>query len=250
MGRRYIASKWSKTNVLLKNKNLRKYVPVTKRMTKSNLKDMLNKYNMVYIKPDRGSLGIGVMRLEKTGHTSYRYRSGSLIRTFSSYDKFYSAIKKRTGKRFYLVQKGIHMLKYHGSPFDIRVMVQKNPREKWEVTGKVGRVAQRGKVVTNQHRGGKVYTLKTLLSHYFPSHKRKTFTARLDKLGLDVAKHLQKKYTGIKELGIDVALDQRKKPWILEVNTSPGIIIFRKLKDKRMYYKMVTYGQIYGRRRY
>jgi glutathione synthase/RimK-type ligase-like ATP-grasp enzyme len=127
-------------------------------------------------------------------------------------------------------------------------MVQKNPQGRWKVTGKVIRVAQRGKIVTNQHRGGKVYPLNTILSCYYSRKNREMYSTRLNKLGLGVAVQLQKTYTRLKEIGIDVAPDQNKKPWILEVNTRPGIIVFRKLKDKRMYRKMIRYGRVYGRR--
>lgn len=254
MGSRYVKSKWKKTNILLKNVNLQEYIPVTLRLTKRNLKDLLGKYKMVYIKPNVGSGGIGVMKLKRiqekggSNQTVYQYQSGTCIRKFTSYDEFYNGIRKRTGHRAYLVQQGIHTLKYHGRPFDIRIMVQINPQKTWEVTGHVVRVAPRGKVVTNQHRGGNVYPLKKVLVRYFPNHQRDAFIERLNHLGLDVAKHLHKTFSGLKELGIDVALDQHKKPWVLEVNTLPGIVVFRKLKDKRMYRKMVSYGREYGRR--
>jgi Tubulin-tyrosine ligase family len=51
----------------------------------------------------------------------------------------------------------------------------------------------------------------------------------------------------MREFGIDVALDQRMKPWILEVNTRPDMTIFNELKNKKFYCKMVRYAKAYGR---
>lgn len=249
MAIRRLQSKWRKTSVLVKNAQLRTFIPKTSKMTKTRLLSMLKQYRMVYIKPDKGSLGVGVMRLDKardSGRGAYRWRYGTTTRMFSSYDALYRAVKNRTGSKNYLVQKGIHMLRHRGRPFDIRVMVQRNPTGRWEVTGKVGRVAQPGKVVTNHHNGGKAYTLESLFSKQSVK-KRKRFLQRLNKLGLGIAKQLQKPFPGFRELGIDVAVDQKYKPWILEVNTHPGMSVFRKLKNKRMYYKMFRYAKAYGR---
>lgn len=60
-----VPSKWAKTKVILQNQSLSLYVPDTRKYDLSVLKEMLALYAMVYIKPDRGSFGIGVMRAEQ-----------------------------------------------------------------------------------------------------------------------------------------------------------------------------------------
>ena len=70
-----ISSKWIKTRITLRNAKLRQHVPTTHPFNRNRLSAMLTRHGMLYVKPDIGSLGIGVMRVEKKGGT-YRYQSG------------------------------------------------------------------------------------------------------------------------------------------------------------------------------
>ncbi|UUZ90328.1 YheC/YheD family protein [Paenibacillus sp. P25] len=152
----YVLSKWAKTKVILPNEALAAHIPETRRMTRQGLEMMLDQYRMVYVKPDKGTYGTGVMRVEREDGvlgTIYRFQEGKKERSFYSYDEMYRAIKKRTGRRMYLVQKGIHLLKHKKRRFDLRVMVQMSPSKKWVTTGIIGRLADPKKVVTNVHNG-------------------------------------------------------------------------------------------------
>ena len=59
-----LTSKWTKTKILLKSKNLSSYIPETRLFNYSTLLMMLKKFKMVYVKPIHGSFGRGVMRVE------------------------------------------------------------------------------------------------------------------------------------------------------------------------------------------
>ncbi|WP_107725747.1 YheC/YheD family protein [Desmospora activa] len=50
---------------------------------------------------------------------------------------------------------------------------------------------------------------------------------------------LDARFPGIRELGVDIAVDQKGKLWILEVNTSPACSTFRLLRDKTMYRRII-----------
>ncbi|MBP1157077.1 MULTISPECIES: YheC/YheD family protein [unclassified Paenibacillus] len=248
--RRYITSKWAKTKALLPNHSIAKHIPDTRVITRNHLHQMLERYGMVYVKPDNGTYGIGVMRVEReSGQRGgrYRYQAGTIIRTFSRFDAMYDSILKLTRKRRYVVQKGIHLLKYNKRRFDLRVMVQQSPSKHWVTTGIIGRVAAQRKVVTNVHNGGTLVSFDTLLKGHAGTSRRMGLSRSLNQLGLTVAKQMKSRYPGIKELGLDVALDQRLYPWILEVNTAPDPFIFSKLKDKRIYARIYRYAKAYGR---
>src|SRR4051812_18431905 len=61
----YIGSKWGKTNVLLHNSYLSKFIPKTRKLNETVVKEMLNEFEMIYLKPIKGTYGQGVMRVEK-----------------------------------------------------------------------------------------------------------------------------------------------------------------------------------------
>lgn len=154
---RYVTSKIGKTKAVEATAALKVYVPTTKWMTAESLKQMLNQHKMVYIKPNVGMFGNGVIRVEFSDGEGeimpYSYQLGVNLKRFKTFEDMYASIKKKTGKSPYLVQKGIHLLKYKGNRFDLRIMVQQTPLRDWETTGVIGRVAHPSKIVTNFHNG-------------------------------------------------------------------------------------------------
>lgn len=147
--RSVLLSKWIKTKVLLGSDGVRPYIPDTRKFNKTTLNSMLHSYNMVYVKPEIGTYGNGVIRVERLKTGEYSYQIDKKIKTFRDYTSLYQSLLKKTGKRSYLIQKGIHLVKYNKQRFDLRVMVQLSPKGTWETTGLIGRVAQPGKIVTN-----------------------------------------------------------------------------------------------------
>lgn len=225
-------------------------IPETVRFSKENLKKLLLKYGMVYVKPERGTYGNGVMRVEQAREyhgVIYKYQSGTKIKTFGSFDKFYVSLKQSTRGRSYLIQRGIALLKHGGHRFDIRVMVQLSPRGKWETTGLIGRVAERGKIVTNYHSGGKLTAIEKLLAPHFNEYQQSEITRKLVKLGQDIGRFYHKKYPGFKQIGVDVGLDSSMTPWIIEVNTNPDPYIFKHLANKGMYRKVMAYRRAHDK---
>jgi glutathione synthase/RimK-type ligase-like ATP-grasp enzyme len=237
-------SKWIKTKVLLQSPEISPLVPETQRFTKASLKSMLQKYGMVYVKPENGTYGNGVMKVEQNrsqGGITYQYQSGTKRKTFGTFDAFHLSLKKATRGRSYLIQKGIELLKHKGQRFDLRVMVQLSPKGNWETTGLIGRVAQKGKIVTNYHSGGKPTAVEKLLAPHLSTAQQAEVIRRLEKLGKDTGRFYHKKYPGFKQVGVDVGLDRYMTPWIIEVNTNPDPYIFNQLKDKSMYRKVMSY---------
>jgi len=239
--RKYVLSKWIKTKVLLGNGDARSHIPDTRKFSKSTLTKMLELYGMVYVKPELGTYGKGVIRVEKRGGVEYAYQLGTTEKGFRDYETFYQSLLRETKKKSYLIQKGIHLVKYKKRRFDIRVMVQLSPKGVWETTALIGRVAHPEKIVTNYHSGGKPMDVKRLFSAHLSVSEMEKVMNKLDKLGVTTARHLHKKYPGIRQIGLDIGFDHSWIPWIIEVNTNPDPYIFNKLSDKSMYRKVMRY---------
>ena len=248
---RRVVSKWAKTQALLRNRSFRRYIPATARMNRATLARMLRQHRTVYIKPDCGSEGRGIMkidRLEERGdRTRYRLHTGQTERMYSSYPRLYASIRRRTSTERYLVQKGIRLLRYRRRSVDIRVLVQQSPSRRWVTTGCFAKIARPGKIVTNVRQGGSVHTAEQVLPALMSRTRSRRILTRLQRLGLRTAKQLEQVYPGLREVGLDVALTPSFRPWILEVNTTPSISFLKKL-NARLYAKVAKYARAYGRR--
>ncbi len=244
-----VRSKRAKTDVLLNDPIIREYIPSTRDFSPSTVEEMLEQYGMIYVKPVYGTYGSGVIRVEKkTGNVQpYFFQSNETKYAFSTFYEMYRkllAVKKR---KEYLTQQGIELLKISGRRFDLRVMVQKNPKSQWETTGMIGRVAHPRKIVTNYHAGGTPMPVDTLLKQSLTSEQWLSYESGLHQLGTDIASALERRYPRLKEIGVDVAIDQNLKPWILEVNTMPDPYLFKKLPDRSVFRKIYSYAAAYGR---
>jgi glutathione synthase/RimK-type ligase-like ATP-grasp enzyme len=245
---RTIKSKWVKTKWLRGSGKVASYVPDTRLFKRTNLVAMLNSYAAVYCKPTGGSGGTGIMRVKKKGN-EYLLQYGSGQSTHASMDSLYERMKKRIKGRPYLLQKGISLAKTKGNPFDIRVMVQKTDGGKWVSTALFTKIGRPGKVATNYNQGGNIgYFTPTMAGAGFGSDRIKSKEAELKRLGRQVGRAFDLHGKGFRELGLDVALEDGGRAWILEVNTSPQFYPLKQMKNKALYRRIVSYAKQYGRK--
>ncbi|SDT23799.1 YheC/D like ATP-grasp [Paenibacillaceae bacterium GAS479] len=242
-----VSSKMNKTDILLRSQKLKKHIPATRWLSLSKLTSMLDQYRMVYVKPDKGSKGIGVIRVEKTKY-GFQYQRDTRVYRFETLASLHRSLQKLTDEKMYLVQRGIHLLKHEGRVYDFRIMVQRNPSGEWECTGTVARVAHPKKIVSNGSQGGTIYAPMDLLRPVCGKVRAVQLLKQMDGLALLTAKKLSEDYPRLNELGLDIAIDQKLKPWILEVNTLPDPCPFTKLDDKEIIDRIVEYAKGYGRR--
>jgi len=179
--------------------------------------------------------------------TSYQLQYGTKQESYPSLEELHKALEERIQGHVYLIQQGIPLLKHEDLPFDLRVLTQKNLKNTWETTGILGRIAAPGKIITNIHGGGRLATFEELVMPHLHATGLQKLRSELYRLGVHTAVQLQKSFPRLKEIGIDIALDETGRPWILEVNTLPGIYAFGLLPDKEAYRKIKRYAIAYGR---
>lgn len=239
---KYFMGKLRKYRYMMAFKSVRSYLPDTRLATKTNINAMLRSYSSVYVKPDTGSGGHGIYKITKTGHR-FVVKSGTVVRRYASFDEMYKTIHPLLRQQVYVVQKTIPMLRHQKRPFDIRVMVQKNRQNQLVATGIIGRLARRGKIVTNYHSGGTPLPVSVLLRSHMNKADAGRYVKRLEAIGIKGSFALGKAYRKLRAFGVDIAIDLKKKPWILEINTKPDKKIFKTLKDKTMYRRIWKYAR-------
>lgn len=239
-------SKWSKHKVLRKHGDVTAYLPETQWLKKSTFQLMISKHRKIVIKPTQSWGGKGIMLVAVSDGGKYRVKAGSKSRKVSGLNAAWSQVKrKKTGKR-YIVQQYIPLLKVEGKPCDIRVMVQrKSKASPWVVTGKLAKVAGGNHFITNTMRSrGKVIEVRTaIVRSSLGSGNENEYLQKLDDAALRIAKHLGNTYKKRHTLGLDMAYDRDGKVWFIEANFTPMVSLFRKLKDKSAYRRIVNFGR-------
>ncbi|MFC5468365.1 YheC/YheD family protein [Cohnella suwonensis] len=216
-------------DALKRDPSLQKYLPESHLLQNyTMLKSMCSRYSSVFLKPVRGSLGKGIIRLTRIGpenwQASYATVSGTKRQSFSSLAKLFSSIAGKMKTVRYLIQQGLNLIEVGGRPVDFRALTQKNATGKWAITSIVGRTADSQHFVSNLARGGTLSTVKEAVAKSnLPAAQRGDASARLSKAALDIARGVDAYIPAhFAELGIDLALDSSGRVWLIEVNSKPS----------------------------
>ncbi len=240
----YSPGKLTKHRLLAKKADLVSSLPITRSMTEGNFNSMLARYKKIIVKPSGGKGGDGVMSISALENKKYRVHYGRTQRTLSDISKTYSFVKAQTKGRPHIVQRKIPLAKVNGRPFDVRVMVQRNRQSKWVITGKLAKIAGAGYIITNVARSkGRVSPLSTAIRNSnIRGISLRRIQGRINQTSLKAVKQIQKYYR-IRTVGLDIGLDHKGKVWIIEANFAPARFLFRKLKDKSMYRRIIAYDR-------
>jgi hypothetical protein len=216
-------SKWHIHQLLKKDPSLTPHLPISYKASVYALRNLMNGYNSIIIKPVNSSVGMGIMKLERKGSRwklSYPVHTTGICRSWRSIS-FSRAIPRmlvrRITARRYIVQECIPLATYKGSPFDLRVSVQRSELGEWQVTGIVGKVAGKKVFLTNVAQGGKVYKLVKLLEEY-PLLSEIEVRDNVSFLALKIAEHLSKYIPELADIGLDIGITSEGFPFFIECN--------------------------------
>lgn len=223
-------NKWHIYQLLMKDPKTSKYLPVTCcSPTISQLNGLLDLYQMIYLKPADGSLGLGVFQLErrnsgKTISCRFHRQDGSIcIEQYPTVEMFLH--DQFTGRSLnqYIAQQGICLLQTEEKPIDFRVHTNKNINGEWVVSAMAAKVAGKGNITTHIKNGGTVKSLNEL--------KLPIDSGNLDFLlrqsALIISEVIDLSMEGqVGEIGFDFGIDQSGKIWMFEANSKPGRSIF------------------------
>ncbi|GAB2723122.1 YheC/YheD family protein [Paenibacillus thermoaerophilus] len=225
-------NKWTLYEWLGKAHSTRKFIPVTKRLASQHeLETLLRQYPILYLKPVRGKAGKGIMKIERVRSKdqpkfeywlSIQEQKGSLTSKYANLTPVWRKILEIVGQEEYIAQQGILLSSHRKRPFDLRVLVQKNGKGIWSVTGIGARIAGKQSITTHVPRGGSIDDPEKLLSHSFGPDKAKKLMAQVKKAALLIASQIEKKSgNSLGEMSMDLGIDMSGGIWFFEANSKP-----------------------------
>lgn len=225
--------KWEQYRRFVRQPVLAKHVPRTAVLKgTTQLAAFLRRYPSVFVKPDSGTGGKGILRIRKSrgkGYTcDFAGRRTVRIRSLSD-----ALARLKRGRR-YIVQQAVSVLSVCGQPIDLRVLLQRDETGTWSLTGIAARLGRKHSPVANIHAGGRATTLSTLARH-LPASIGGIDGLRqaAEALAVQAAGAYKRRQTCHGELGIDIVIDKNGQLWLLEVNPKPGRSVFRRSGQKR-----------------
>lgn len=219
--------KWSLYQKMSSHPDLAEFLPVTRQLTgPESLKAFLKEHGSTFLKPTEGSQGKGIVRVRKI-KGMYEWRRGGRTHRTSRFDVLYQGIARIQRRKRYIMQPDLHLASLRGSPFDIRILMQKDGSGVWKRTKIYARVAAKGRLTSNLSRGGTGYYVGSLLRIRF-GRARRRLRAKIDQAAQTIVHALDEVFdTPLGELGLDLGIDRKGRIWLIEVNAKP----FRKVLD-------------------
>ncbi|WP_174732460.1 YheC/YheD family protein [Mesobacillus harenae] len=208
---------------------------------------MLIKHSSIYLKPARGSLGHGIIKIIlKNGEYIIKKHSGEIF-IFKSKAELEEWLKKTLNTK-YIVQKGVN-LEFNKQIVDFRIYMQKNKSMNWKSTGYIARFSKEGEVTTNTQnldviKNGKetlkkVFNIKEDRVDDIEKYMKSTCTA--------ICEYLDKSVGNFGDVAIDFIIDSDFKIWILEINKRYFTKTLKQLQDKSLFYEVRSKPLEYAR---
>ncbi|MEW9669842.1 YheC/YheD family protein [Ammoniphilus sp. 3BR4] len=226
---------------LMKDPSLSKFVPDTVPFSVKKLVRMLKKHKVIYLKPNDGLKGKGIIRVKTVSDRKYEVSYGKKVR-IHKFDAMVNKVIQQIGPREdYLIQQGINLATYKDRPYDIRLLLVKH-LNRWHLTMISAKVAAvKNAVVTNVSFNRKWLPLEELQHSIYKvldendQKVRPMATLReMIDLSYQIANKLGNRFP-FYMLGLDLAIDKKGKIWFIEANTSPAIKPMKQVNDRKSY---------------
>lgn len=222
--------KWRIHKLLNSDHQASQYLPIThENPTQDLIESMLNTYRHVYLKPAKGSLGIGIhqilKRKDKTGYFCRFYDGeSSRLRRFESLDSLLRQQLSNGKLEHLLLQQGIDLLQWDHRSVDFRVHTNKDDEGNWVVSTIAAKAAGSGSVTTHIKYGGEVKMIEEIFGE---GSSKDHAIAKLKQAALIISSVIDQKMEGIiGEIGFDLGIDRGGQVWLFEANAKPGRHIF------------------------
>ncbi|WNC13285.1 YheC/YheD family protein [Brevibacillus brevis] len=238
------SKKWRVTQLLASDERVQQWIPATSVYSPERFKAMLKRYPILYVKPGNGTGGRGIAKVvarangyEISGRDKrYGQRTASLrtAEQAGSWVKRWVRDESIQGGNF-LVQQGLDLGLVPRRVTDVRLLIQKDGKGEWRVTGCGARVGKSGSATSNLHGGGKAVPFHVLVAKRFGEEQAGTILRECHQMAHQVARVLEERFGRMMEFGLDIGVDVDGKVWLIEVNPKPGREVFRQMGELALY---------------
>ncbi|WP_068620051.1 YheC/YheD family endospore coat-associated protein [Paenibacillus tuaregi] len=202
---------------------LRSCLPDTALFSPANLKHFMENHNDLILKPCRGSVGKGVMRLHQDGAGwSLTFPSHSRKNTWISQKlrgrELPGPLKQQLRRYPYLIQQRIPLAEVQGRPFDLRVTVQRGLTGEWGITGMFAKKSAAGAFISNLAGGGSAYPVPSVLAEIMSPHESAVVIAQVEHLALTTVRYLSRHLPLLADLGLDIGVTADGRIYFIECN--------------------------------
>lgn len=243
--------KWQVYQHIHDVEGLREHIPHTTRVTDDrDLMEFMSRYRNIILKPIGLSRARGICIIKQMGSVLQiaDYTRGRRRNVYQSKesDLISFLLRRKILNGHYIAQPLLSLASISNSPWDIRVVMQKDARHKWRCNGIECRHAGRRDLITNISRGGQALHISTAARMSFGAQFE---IAELKDKVLDVARRFctAMDQTGehFAEFGLDIAVDDAQHIWLIEANVRPTFNGFKKM-DLRNYLHICTTPLLYA----
>jgi glutathione synthase/RimK-type ligase-like ATP-grasp enzyme len=236
-------NKWQMYRKLRSNPYLKNFLPETRRLTNKEIFNAyLDQYERTIIKPVGLSRGRGIYVFRKLSENRWLvldYNKGGAVIEESEVtrDGLEDLLEEnKILEKNYLIQPYLNLAKINGNPWDIRVVMQKDTSMQWRCNGIECRVAGSGDLVTNISRGGRALSISAAVNLSFgPTTVPTKMKNEIIAIAKELCKTLDQENEQFAELGIDIAMDDEQRYWIIEANVRPTYNGFKEHMNYRNY---------------
>ncbi|WP_162551084.1 YheC/YheD family protein [Paenibacillus tepidiphilus] len=239
---RGLPDKWSVHRILRRSRKAALLLPETRLYAgPEDLRERLEQRTEgLFLKPAAGLHGKRSVHVRRStdreaGTIVIRGRDGAnqvFHHTFNSMNDSLRWIQQFIGRRRYIIQPYLHLTDSQGHPFDVRVLMQKNGRGVWALTGMAVRLGGRGALTSNLHGGGTAVQAQSyLLGEYGTSGE--ALLRELTTAAVLLPPLLEAACGRLGELGLDFGIDRTGRIYLLEANSKPGRTVFCLSGDRR-----------------
>jgi hypothetical protein len=238
------AKKWRITQLLAADDRVKRWIPETVIYTPNKLRLMLQRHPLLYVKPGNGTGGRGILQVAAKGSEFQLLGRDKRLAKHSVRLKSAAAVERYVGRwvQFqrirggnFMIQQGLDLALVPNRVADVRLLIQKNDRGEWSVTGCGVRLGGSGSSTSNLHGGGRAVAFEPFMTERFGPDRAHEILRECHQLAWQTAATLEEHFGRMIEFGLDIGVDVNGRVWLIEVNPKPGREVFRQMGQMRTY---------------